>query len=222
MTDMNHSSHTLGLRKQARLAYEPGFSDIEIENSIIAAILGENAVRFIAMCQAAGVRAIDFRDKENQRCWEAIEKIKNANMLQSERVSITSFLRKELGEAKKQYINKREQQGKKNAPCDLKSLIQSLLLKARLRRAVEATQRGFGLREGPGAAATGNSAAGWSGGGGGLVLAGAAPGRGGGTVPASAPGYGGAGRGVPVAARPGMFQGHPPATYSAMPRAPGH
>jgi len=54
MTDMNHSSHTLGLRKQARLAYEPGFSDIEIENSIIAAILGENAVRFIAMCQAAG------------------------------------------------------------------------------------------------------------------------------------------------------------------------
>jgi hypothetical protein len=140
-----------GLRKQPRTSYETGFSDPEVEHSIIGAVCGEaSALRVITECQRAGIRSIDFVDRENEKCWEALEKIKSNNMLTSDRTLIVPLLKKELGDAKKQYILKREQLGKKNAPCDLEALIKRLLSCARLRRAVDATHRGIGLREGPG------------------------------------------------------------------------
>jgi hypothetical protein len=105
-----------GSSKQARLSYEPGWKDENAENTIIAAIIGEsgNAWRYISMCHTAGVRSIDFTDKDNRMCWEAIEKLRNAGQL-SDRAAVETLLRKELGEAKKKYFDTKKQQG----PCVL-------------------------------------------------------------------------------------------------------
>ncbi|EKX37996.1 hypothetical protein GUITHDRAFT_165295 [Guillardia theta CCMP2712] len=135
-----------GLRKQARRMLEPGWHDLDAERAIIGAALGESALKVITTCQNSGLRSIDFKDKEHERLWEAAEKVKNNNLLQSDRQALSTLLRKELGEAKRQLINKLEQQGKKNAPCDLQNMIASVLLKARLRRAYEATTKGVGIR----------------------------------------------------------------------------
>jgi len=107
----------------------------------------------ITSCQGAGLRSIDFRDKDHEKVFEALEKMKNANQIKNATFPVLNQLRKELGESRKVLLTKLETHGKKFAPCDLGPMISSVMLKARLRRMSDATSKGIGLKTDPSAPA---------------------------------------------------------------------